>query len=593
MFTYSNDLLSDISIPDTEEGSLRHVYFTYDSSQRLTGIRYSELGGTSPHTVYTYDGSTAILTRAKNYDGVCVDVGYEAKSRYNSNALVDGANDQMRRVLSLETLHVNDSGAVTKRGAKQNLRLPAHVYCGDGGGGHGLRRRQEIVLPVQRLPATWWPCATSWATASLPSLRLAWTTSPARSPKLRKVVINQLRKIDFASQWTGSGSAVKDSSTRCLGMPSVKLTGNTNDGSYYQQSVTLLPNQTYTFSAYVKTEDVQGGTGALLRLVSADGWTQVDSEPVTGSTPAAIGNEMPADGWQRIKLNYEHTSNAEETFTVRLMLDATTGAAWFSCPQLETGTVANSVNLLSNADFHLSSVSGAQTLPTDWGLSSNDLTTAPTSVFPASDDPDFPAALEGNYMQIEGRRLRSSTLASVRSWTFREEERRAGLRRLGQRPQRAQRHRAGTQLCHYGPLAEHFRPVVEPRPAPVQLGMGRLAVREPRPRRPCRFCQDRLRGRLHRQLQLRQVLEPVPLSRVLRRQLWLQWQPTGAMSPPPPIWRAWKRTWSTIVRTNLYRWVQPGRENTTENRYTNWYGDTDAQRAKHLLLRSRTPGVCH
>ena len=85
------------------------------------------------------------------------------------------------------------------------------------------------------------------------------------------------------------------------------------------------------------------------------------------------------------------------------MLDATAGTAWFSCPQLETGTVANSVNLLSNADFHLSSVSGAQTLPTDWGLSSNDLTTAPTSVFPASDDPDFPAALEGNYMQIEGR----------------------------------------------------------------------------------------------------------------------------------------------------------------------------------------------
>ena len=30
-------------------------------------------------------------------------------------------NDQMRRVLSLETLHVNDSGAVTKRGAKQTF----------------------------------------------------------------------------------------------------------------------------------------------------------------------------------------------------------------------------------------------------------------------------------------------------------------------------------------------------------------------------------------------------------------------------------------------------------------------------------------
>ena len=54
----------------------------------------------------------------------------------------------------------------------------------------------------------------------------------------------------------------------------------------------LLPGQTYTLSAYVKTEDVQGGNGAFLRLVSADGWTQVDSEPVTGSTPAAAGNEI-------------------------------------------------------------------------------------------------------------------------------------------------------------------------------------------------------------------------------------------------------------------------------------------------------------
>ena len=64
-------------------------------------------------------------------------------------------------------------------------------------------------------------------------------------------------------------------------------------GSYYQQSVTLLPNQTYTFSAYVKTEDVQGGIGAFLRLASADGWTQADSEPVTGSTPAAMAMKCP------------------------------------------------------------------------------------------------------------------------------------------------------------------------------------------------------------------------------------------------------------------------------------------------------------
>ena len=237
----------------------------------------------------------------------------------------------MRRVLSLETLHVNDSGAVTKRGTKQlfdyqhmcTVVTAVKDTASDAGkklyyqfndSGNVVAMRDELGY------------------GQFVKFEAGVDNKPSEVSKLRKVVINQLRKIDFASQWTGSGSAVKDSSTRCLGLPSVKLTGNTNGGSYYQQSVTLLPNQTYTFSAYVKTEDVQGGTGAFLRLVSADGWTQADSEPVTGSTPAAIGNEMPADGWQRIKLTYEHASNVEETFNVRLMLDATAGTAWFRLP---------------------------------------------------------------------------------------------------------------------------------------------------------------------------------------------------------------------------------------------------------------------
>ena len=124
---------------------------------------------------------------------------------------------------------------------------------------------------------------------------------------------------------------------------------------------------------------------------------------LTGTTPAASGNGMPADGWQRVKMTYENTSDDEYTASVALVVSKGSGTAWFSCPQLEIGTVANSVNLLSNADFHATTVSGEQTLPADWGKSSNDLDTAPTGVQPASSDPDFPAALEGNYVQIEGR----------------------------------------------------------------------------------------------------------------------------------------------------------------------------------------------
>ncbi len=588
VFTYSNNLLSDISIPDTEEGSLRHVYFTYDSNQRLTGIRYSELGGTSPHTVYTYDGSTAILTRAKNYDGVCVDVGYEAKSRYNSNALVDGANDQMRRVLSLETLHVNDSGAVTKRGAKQTFDYQhmctvvtavedtasdagKKLYYQFNDSGNVVAMRDELGY------------------GQFAKFEAGVDNKPSEVSKLRKVVINQLRKIDFASQWTGSGSAVKDSSTRCLGMPSVKLTGNTNGGSYYQQSVTLLPNQTYTFSAYVKTEDVQGGTGAFLRLVSADGWTQVDSEPVTGSTPAAIGNEMPADGWQRIKLNYEHTSNAEETFTVRLMLDATTGTAWFSCPQLETGTVANSVNLLSNADFHLSSVSGAQTLPTDWGLSSNDLTTAPTSVFPASDDPDFPAALEGNYMQIEGRPDKVEYVGFGQELDI-------------------QGKKNDVLVCGGWASAHSVPNATEPERSfaimvRLQNTSGQWSNHALRP-----FNSEWVGW----QYASHGLVVPVDFIKIgfvvvytgncnyaKFSNLFLYRESFGVSFGYSGTDRRNVTSTTNLAgmeahmeydsADNLYRWVQPGRENVEANKYLAWYGDTDTQRAKHLLLRERTP----
>ena len=588
VFTYSNNLLSDISIPDTEEGSLRHVYFTYDSNQRLTGIRYSELGGTSPHTVYTYDGSTAILTRAKNYDGVCVDVGYEAKSRYNSAALADGANDQMRRVLSLETLHVNDSGAVTKRGTKQlfdyqhmcTVVTAVKDTASDAGkklyyqfndSGNVVAMRDELGY------------------GQFVKFEAGVDNKPSEVSKLRKVVINQLRKIDFSSQWTGGGSAVKDSSTRCLGMPSVKLTGNTNGESYYQQSVTLLPGQTYTLSAYIKAEDVQGGNGAFLRLVSADGWTQVDSEPVTGSTPAAAGNEMPADGWQRIKLTYGHASNEEETFTVRLMLDATAGTAWFSCPQLETGTVANSVNLLSNADFHLSSVSGAQTLPTDWGLSSNDLTTAPTSVFPASDDPDFPAALEGNYMQIEGRPDKVEYVGFGQELDI-------------------QGKKNDVLVCGGWASAHSVPNATEPERSfaiivRLQNTSGQWSNHALRP-----FNSEWVGW----QYASHGLVVPVDFIKIgfvvvytgncnyaKFSNLFLYRESFGVSFGYSGTDRRNVTSTTNLAgmeahmeydsADNLYRWVQPGRENVEANKYLAWYGDTDTQRAKHLLLRERTP----
>ena len=46
---------------------------------------------------------------------------------------------------------------------------------------------------------------------------------------------------------------------------------------------------------------------------------------------------------------------------------------------------------------------GAQPLPLDWGQGPNNLNTAAPGVFAASTDATFPSALEGNYVQVEGR----------------------------------------------------------------------------------------------------------------------------------------------------------------------------------------------
>ncbi len=403
VFTYSGNLLANIRIPDTEANTYRYVYFTYDSSQRLTGIRYSELGGTTPHTVYTYDGTTGILTRAKNYDGICVDIGYEAKSRYNNTIFDDeGANDQMRRVTSLETLHVNASNTATERGAKQlfdyqhmctvvtaveNASSDAgkKLYYQFNDSGNVVAMRDELGY------------------GQFAKFEAGVDNKPSEVSKLRKAVVNQLRKIDFTSQWTASeGTSTRDTSVTCMGMPSIKMVA-TNTPTEYRQEVTLKANTKYTFSAYVKVQNAIEEGAAFISLAKKSNTSEnVYSDLVFGTTPAALDNGMPTDGWERVIVHLDHSASVDEAYYAEFHFGSGAGTAWFSCPQLETGTVANSVNLLSNADFHVTHVDNEQTLPEDWSKSSNDLDTAPTGVQLASSDPDFPAALEGNYVQVEG-----------------------------------------------------------------------------------------------------------------------------------------------------------------------------------------------
>ena len=171
----------------------------------------------------------------------------------------------------------------------------------------------------------------------------------------------------------------------------------------YRQEVTLKANTTYVFSAYVKTQDCIMEEAACISIQKKDDYLDGSiSTSVYGTTEAAIGNELPTDGWERVHTVYHHAASMDEAYYVKLTHGAV-GTAWFSCPQLEEGSIVNPVNLVSNGDFRYTYTSGSQTLAREWTAGPNNLTTAASSVFTANNDSTFPEALTGNYIQVEGR----------------------------------------------------------------------------------------------------------------------------------------------------------------------------------------------
>ena len=397
-FSYNaGGLLSSIRIPAAEDGAYREVFYTYDSSSRLTGVRYSDLGGTNPHTTYSYEGTTKLLTGARNYDGVQVRIGYEPVSLYGN-----AATDDARRVLSVESVATNAGGAVVKSGAKQLFRYGAmttevtaventssdagkKLYYQFNDSGNVICVRDDLGF------------------AKFTKFLSGIENKPSEESKLRKAIVNRLRRPDFSAEWTSSvygGTAAADSANICLSCPSVKMTNTAAGEVIYRQQVSLEAGRAFTLSAYVKTSALNGSAFLRIRPVSSGAFTAAVSEGLTGSTDAAVGNELPTDGWDRVRVTL-NPLNAAASAYVELVCNASSGTAWFACPQLETGVVANAFNLVSNGDFRYTYASGAQTLPLDWMSGADNLAETNTGVMtPGS---DFPAMLEGNYAQVIGQ----------------------------------------------------------------------------------------------------------------------------------------------------------------------------------------------
>ena len=205
----------------------------------------------------------------------------------------------------------------------------------------------------------------------------------------------------FSGDWTAqkgaeADTAQQDAGTRCLGLPGAKIVKTTAAETLYRQTVTVSTPGKYTLSAYVKAEGLTGG-GAFVRLKV--GSQSHESLPVTGSTADSAWG-AGTEGWERVQVTGQ--VDAAGAVQLELVNASPSGTAWFACPQLESGSIANRVNLLVNGDFGRTQTeaNGTRTFPADWEAQNGLTSSALNGIVPAA-EADLPACLSGNATRIE------------------------------------------------------------------------------------------------------------------------------------------------------------------------------------------------
>jgi len=197
------------------------------------------------------------------------------------------------------------------------------------------------------------------------------------SASLGKNVINLLYggNAETTSGWTtGSSSTITtvkgvDSNNKYMGLKSLKINNSAFTGtgvSYYRQDITdITAGNDYTMSAYVKTSALtekydSNLKGAYIQMTAFNSagtnLLTVYSERLTESTDTSINK-----GWRRLTTTIDLPADTVK-LTVYLCFENMTGTAYFDCIQVESGTTANSYNMLENSSFEKSS-SG---LPAKW-----------------------------------------------------------------------------------------------------------------------------------------------------------------------------------------------------------------------------------
>ena len=163
-----------------------------------------------------------------------------------------------------------------------------------------------------------------------------------------------------------------DTTQHYLGLKSLKVDASQPTSAPFvagYQVVPVTPGETYTLSAYIKTDNLtpdRDPYGACLSIAFYSSADLNQSLISYGFSEGILGT----NDWQRIKMTATAPSNAEVACLQYGTMEAS-GVAWFDCLQLEVGNTMNDYNMLENSSFSDTSSWTAQNLATGDGINAD------------------------------------------------------------------------------------------------------------------------------------------------------------------------------------------------------------------------------
>ena len=167
----------------------------------------------------------------------------------------------------------------------------------------------------------------------------------------------------------------------------------------------LFESGEYTLSAYLKTTGLtvtSGYKGAFLR-VTANGIVYESRPALTSTAGAGVGTF--ASGWERLSVCFPFEYGEATSVAIELVCDAKSGTLYWSCPQVESGRMANAFNLVTDGDFSLTTnntaASTTRLFPKQWKVTGNGVSTSTLNCIVTDRAVNgLPDSVSGNAMRL-------------------------------------------------------------------------------------------------------------------------------------------------------------------------------------------------